>query len=406
MDRLLFVDDEPFVLRALKRTFELEGFQVVTAHRPADALELLQKDPGFVVIGSDYRMPEMNGAEFLQRARDLAPQSYRLLISAVEEFHAAEFLHRGDEQAVALGRQVAGALEELGAVHLRHAVVRADHDEARPVAEQLERVRGAVRGDHLEALELERALQRTQHEGLVVHEKEAVHDPIVIGRIGRILRGTFSYSVPGKACSAPSPIQTVFQLTNSRIPITSSSRPWPLDLMPPKGRRGSDFTMPLMNTWPACNSSVKRRTSPASRVHAAEPRPNFVALASWSASPASRTLKSVATGPKISSSRPGVPGPASVSSVGWKKNPGRSMRLPPASTLEPLAIMRFTWSSRSSSTCFEESGPTSVDSSFGSPTRSSDIRFAMRWANSSWMRSCTMKRLAAMQLCPAFCTRA
>src|SRR5712675_2129175 len=97
MDRLLFVDDEPFVLRALKRTFELEGFEVVTAQRPADALELLQKAPGFVVIGSDYRMPEMNGAEFLQRARDLAPQSYRLLISAVEEFHAAvDSINRGE----------------------------------------------------------------------------------------------------------------------------------------------------------------------------------------------------------------------------------------------------------------------------------------------------------------------
>jgi len=97
MDRLLFVDDEPFVLRALKRTFELEGFEVVTALKPADALELLQKGPGFVVIGSDYRMPDMNGAEFLQRARDLAPQSYRLLISAVEEFHAAvDSINRGE----------------------------------------------------------------------------------------------------------------------------------------------------------------------------------------------------------------------------------------------------------------------------------------------------------------------
>jgi response regulator RpfG family c-di-GMP phosphodiesterase len=97
MDRLLFVDDEPFVLRALKRTFELEGFEVVTAQRPADALELLQKDASFVVIGSDYRMPEMNGAEFLQRARDLVPQSYRLLISAVEEFHAAvDSINRGE----------------------------------------------------------------------------------------------------------------------------------------------------------------------------------------------------------------------------------------------------------------------------------------------------------------------
>ena len=94
MDRLLFVDDEPFVLKALKRTFALEGFEVVTAERPADALEMLQENSDF---GSDYRMPEMNGAEFLQRARQLAPQSYRLLISAVEEFHAAvDAINRGE----------------------------------------------------------------------------------------------------------------------------------------------------------------------------------------------------------------------------------------------------------------------------------------------------------------------
>jgi response regulator RpfG family c-di-GMP phosphodiesterase len=97
MDRLLFVDDEPFVLRALKRTFEMEGFEVVTATRPEEAMELLQKGDRFVVIGSDYRMPGMDGAEFLQRARDLCPDSARLLISAVEEFHAAvDSINRGE----------------------------------------------------------------------------------------------------------------------------------------------------------------------------------------------------------------------------------------------------------------------------------------------------------------------
>jgi len=97
MDRLLFVDDEPFVLKALKRTFELEGYEVVTATRPAEALDILGAGHQFVVIGSDYRMPEMDGAKFLQRARDIAPQSYRLLISAVEEFQAAvDAVNRGE----------------------------------------------------------------------------------------------------------------------------------------------------------------------------------------------------------------------------------------------------------------------------------------------------------------------
>ncbi|GAC1347015.1 MAG: response regulator [Myxococcales bacterium] len=97
MDRLLFVDDEPFVLRALKRTFEMEGFEVVTASHPAEALATLKAGKEFQVIGSDYRMPEMNGAEFLQQAREIAPQSYRLLISAVEEFGAAvDAINRGE----------------------------------------------------------------------------------------------------------------------------------------------------------------------------------------------------------------------------------------------------------------------------------------------------------------------
>src|SRR5205823_5558124 len=97
MDRLLFVDDEPFVLKALKRTFELEGYEVVTATRPAEALDILGQGHQFVVIGSDYRMPEMDGAQFLQRAREITPQSYRLLISAVEEFQAAvDSVNRGE----------------------------------------------------------------------------------------------------------------------------------------------------------------------------------------------------------------------------------------------------------------------------------------------------------------------
>ena len=97
MDRLLFVDDEPFVLRSLRRIFELEGFEVHTAPGGREALELLRENPEFQLIGSDYRMPEMSGSEFLQRAREIAPHSRRLLISAIAEFNAAaEAVNRGE----------------------------------------------------------------------------------------------------------------------------------------------------------------------------------------------------------------------------------------------------------------------------------------------------------------------
>ena len=97
MDRLLFVDDEPLVLRSLRRIFELEGFEVVTAPGGREALEVLRANPSFQLIGSDYLMPEMSGSEFLQRAREIAPHSRRLLISAIAEFNAAaEAVNRGE----------------------------------------------------------------------------------------------------------------------------------------------------------------------------------------------------------------------------------------------------------------------------------------------------------------------
>src|SRR5205823_2053408 len=205
-----------------------------------------------------------------------------------------ELLHGRDEQAVALRRQLARALQEFRAVHVRHAVVGPDDDELSAISQQIHGVGGLLRGDDFEPFQLEGALQGSQDEWLVVDEEQAVHDTIVIDRIAGTLsaeRSTFPYSVPASRSPAPSPIHTVFTLTNSRRPTAESSRPCPLALMPPKGRRGSDLTIPLMKTCPACSSSVRRRTSAASRVHAAAPRPNFVALASSIASDASRTLK-------------------------------------------------------------------------------------------------------------------
>ena len=88
-----------------------------------------------------------------------------------------EFLHGGDEEAVALRGQLARLLQELRAVHIRHAVVGPDDDElaAGAAAEQIQRLRGLQRGDDLEALELERALEGAEDERLVINEKEAVH---------------------------------------------------------------------------------------------------------------------------------------------------------------------------------------------------------------------------------------
>jgi DNA-binding NarL/FixJ family response regulator len=66
--RLLIVDDEPNLLRAVEACLRAEGFEIVTARSGRDALvRIAETVPDLVV--SDIRMPGMNGFEFAQHLR-------------------------------------------------------------------------------------------------------------------------------------------------------------------------------------------------------------------------------------------------------------------------------------------------------------------------------------------------
>ena len=77
---LLFVDDEPNVLKALRRLFHGEGYQIHLASGGAEGLEILKELTVDLII-SDMRMPEMNGAEFLAQALQLYPETVRVLLT-------------------------------------------------------------------------------------------------------------------------------------------------------------------------------------------------------------------------------------------------------------------------------------------------------------------------------------
>jgi len=88
MAKLLIVDDEPSVLSALRRMClnrdaspPIPDAQVTTFTSPVQALEYVREHPVDLVI-SDYRMPEMDGASFLTRVRELQPFSARIILSA------------------------------------------------------------------------------------------------------------------------------------------------------------------------------------------------------------------------------------------------------------------------------------------------------------------------------------
>lgn len=80
---LLLVDDEDDILESLSELFALRlpGLTVLTARSGEEALSVLRRERVDVIV-SDYRMPGMDGIEFLRRARGLAPGVPRMLITA------------------------------------------------------------------------------------------------------------------------------------------------------------------------------------------------------------------------------------------------------------------------------------------------------------------------------------
>ncbi len=85
--RVLCVDDEPLVLEGLALHLR-RRYQVVVASSGIEGLAAMGGDP-FAVIVSDMRMPGMDGAEFLARARGAAPDSVRILLTGHADFHSA-----------------------------------------------------------------------------------------------------------------------------------------------------------------------------------------------------------------------------------------------------------------------------------------------------------------------------
>ena len=84
---LLFVDDEPNVLKSLKRLFRATNYNVHLAESGQAGLALLQHQPIDLII-SDMRMPHMNGAEFLAQAAQRWPETVRILLTGYADLES------------------------------------------------------------------------------------------------------------------------------------------------------------------------------------------------------------------------------------------------------------------------------------------------------------------------------
>lgn len=115
---ILCVDDDPDLLRSIVRTLRLDGYDVLAAESPLEALHLLQNNAVAVLV-SDYDMPEMNGIELAVRAREVQPETVRIMLTGQRALDTVvdginvggvfRFLHKPFD-GVGLRREVAAAV--------------------------------------------------------------------------------------------------------------------------------------------------------------------------------------------------------------------------------------------------------------------------------------------------------
>lgn len=90
--RILIVDDDEDVLNALfmtlKRTDGVE-YDIILARNWKEALGALA-NRDFDLVLSDYKMPEVNGAELLAKVKEKRPRAKRVLITGYSDVHIAK----------------------------------------------------------------------------------------------------------------------------------------------------------------------------------------------------------------------------------------------------------------------------------------------------------------------------
>jgi two-component system, NtrC family, nitrogen regulation response regulator NtrX len=121
--RILVVDDEPDIREAVRDVLEasLDGASVVTADGGRQALEILSRGHVDLIL-TDYKMPGMNGVQFLDAAERVAPGTAHILVTAFDRELVGALGGRADKESILqkpvdpdrLLREVERALRRIG----------------------------------------------------------------------------------------------------------------------------------------------------------------------------------------------------------------------------------------------------------------------------------------------------
>jgi two-component system NtrC family sensor kinase len=181
--KILCVDDESSVLKALERLFLDEDYEIITASSGEEGIEILKETESIRLIISDYRMPGMNGVDFLKIVYKLRPETIRIVLSgyadtaaiveAINEGGIYKFIPKpwNDDE---LKITISNALDHYFAQQkniLLTRVLEAKNDELREINFNLEKVAG------------ERTTQLIEHDIMLVRF-QSILDALPVGVIG------------------------------------------------------------------------------------------------------------------------------------------------------------------------------------------------------------------------------
>jgi DNA-binding NtrC family response regulator len=83
--KILLVDDDEWIRDSLNLFFEANGCNLLTLETAEEAMEAVNKQAYDIVI-SDYKLPGMDGLEFLGRVKEKQPNAFEILITAYANY--------------------------------------------------------------------------------------------------------------------------------------------------------------------------------------------------------------------------------------------------------------------------------------------------------------------------------
>lgn len=93
---ILVVDDEPNVLRSIRRLFRREPHQVLTAAGAREALDVLEREPVHLLM-ADQRMPGMTGIQLVQQVKERHPDVMRIVFTGYVDMNTAiDAINKGE----------------------------------------------------------------------------------------------------------------------------------------------------------------------------------------------------------------------------------------------------------------------------------------------------------------------